>query len=216
MCLVGKAHDRRNFNQRYPGADDLAQSTARPNLGAEPRGGRSVDPRESTGQGFGNNAVRIGPMLEAAAWIAYDLVCQQIRPIVNDRRNLPQLRCQNIKGGLRIAFSGSSDGIRVRHAPCSKAILGTRERKIQDRRASSLEAIEMRIKCVVQQYVTGADAKPTPGSAFLIPPGKDNRSIGTRMSMPGLQRPAVALFATRGDRSEKGHLGSEAQWNGKP
>lgn len=216
MRLVRKAHGRRNLNQRYPRADDLSKSAARPNLGTKRRRSSSVDLCESARQSFGNNTVRIGPTIETTAWVAYDLVGQQIRPIVNDRRNLPQLRCQDINRGLRVAFSGSSDGIRVGHTPGSKAILRPGQREIQDRRASRLETIEMCVKRVVQQYVARADAKPAPAAALLIPPGKNNRRIGARMYVSALRRPAVALLAARGDRSEERHLGSEAQWNCKP
>jgi hypothetical protein len=36
------------------------------------------------------------------------------------------------------------------------------------------------------------------------------------MNMSGLPRPAVALFAVRGDRSKQRHWGSEVQWNRQP
>lgn len=214
--LVRKAHDRRNLNQRHPRADDLSKGAARPNLGTKRRRSSAVHLCESAGQCFGNDTVRVGPTIESTAWVAYDVVGQQIRPMVNDRKNLPQLSCQDMHRGLWVAFRGSGDGVRVGHTPGSKAILHPGQRKIQDRRASRLEPIEMRVKCVVQQDVARADAKPAPAAAFLVPPGENNRRIGARMDVSALRRPAVALLAARGDRSEERHLGSEAQWNCKP
>jgi hypothetical protein len=216
MRLVGKARDGRNLNQRYPRADDLSKSAARPSLGAKCRRGGSVDFGKSARQSFGNNSVRIGPAIETTAWVAYDLVGQQIRPIVDNRRNLPQLRCQDTNRGLRVAFGGSSDGICVGHTPGSKADLRPMQREVHDRRASRLETIQMGVKCVVQQYVARAHAKSARTAAFLIPPGKNDRRIGARVHVSALRGPAVAPLAARGDRSEERHVGSEAQWNCEP
>jgi hypothetical protein len=155
--------------------------------------------------------VRVGPPIETTAWVAYDLGCQKIRPIVNNWMNLPQLRFQNMNRDLRITFCGSNNGIRVGHAPGSQAIRSPGQREIQDRRPMWVEAIQMRIKGIVKQYIAGMDPKSAPVACFLIPSGEDNGSIGTRMCMPGLQQPAVASFAACGDSSKERHLGSVAQ-----
>ena len=115
---------------------------------------------------------------------------------------LVQIRGVPLHKGLGAEGLDASDGVRVAHTSGLEEIRGPRQREIQGRRPAWFNAIEMRIKCIVQQYVAGTDAKPAPGSAFLIPSGKDKRRIRTRMNVSGLPRPAVALFAVRGYRGK--------------
>jgi hypothetical protein len=212
MGLVRKARDRRNLDQRCLRADDLSEGAARPDLGTERCRGGSVQLGKAAGQGCWSDPVHVGPAIETTARIAYYLLCQQIRPIVNDRKHFPQLRFQDLNRDLQTAFGRSSDRIQVAHATSSVAVRDPGEREIQDRRASWLVAIQMRIKGVVKQYVAGPNTEPAPVTGFLIPPGQDHGSISTRMGMSGLHRLAVVLFAASGDRSEGRNLASVAQW----
>ncbi|MEA3150197.1 MAG: hypothetical protein QOD56_1136 [Gammaproteobacteria bacterium] len=211
MCLIGKFQDRCDFNQRRHRADDLPEGPTGPDLGA--KGGRidSIRRGKPARYCFRGDAVRFGPAIETTVWVAYDLGGQQIRPIVDYRAHLAQLRRQDMNRHLRITLGSAGHGICVIHVACPKAARMSGQREIQYRRSACLEPIEMRIEGIVKKHIAGMDAESTPVARLFIPSGEHNRRICPCMGMPGLQQPAVAPFVACRDRDEERPLRSAAQ-----
>ena len=155
--------------------------------------------------------MRVGPAIETAVRVACDLGGQQIRPIVDYRAHLAQLRRQDMNRHLRITLGSAGHGICVMHAAGPKAARMPDHREIQDRRTACLEPIEMRIEGIVKKYIAGMDAESTPVARLFIPSGEHNGRISPCMDMPGLQQPAVALFVACRDRDEERPLRLVAQ-----
>ena len=147
--------------------------------------------------------MRFGPAIETTVRVSDDLGGQQIRPIVDYRAHLAQLRRQDMNRHLRITLGSSGHGIRVIHAAGSKATRMPGQREIQYRRTACLEPIEMRIERIVKKHIAGMDAESTPVARLFIPSGEHNGRICPCMGMPGLQQPAVAPFVACRDGDEE-------------
>ena len=191
--------------------DDLPEGPAGPDLGA--KGGRSdsIRPGKPARYCLRGDAVRVGPAIETAVRVACDLGGQQIRPIVDDRAHLAQLRRQDMNRHLRITLGSAGHGICVMHAAGPKAARMPGQREIQDRRTACLEPIEMRIEGIVKKHIAGMDAESTPVARLFIPSGEHNGGICPCMGMPGLQQPAVAPFVACRDGDEERPFRSVAQ-----
>jgi hypothetical protein len=211
VCLIGKSQERCDFNQRRHRVDDLPEGPTGPDLGT--KGGRSdsIRPRKPARYCFRGDAVRFGPAVETTVRVAYDLGGQQIRPIVDYRAHLAQLRRQDMNRDLRITLGSAGHGICVMHAAGPKATRMLGQREIQYRRTARLEPIEMRIESIVKKHIAGMDAESTPVARLFIPSGEHNGRIRPCMGMPGLQQPAVAPFVACRDRDEERPLKWVAQ-----
>jgi hypothetical protein len=216
VCLIRKSQDRCDSNQRRHRVNDLPEGPTGPDLGA--KGGRSdsIRPGKPARYCFRGDAVRVGPAIETTVRVAYDLGGQQIRPIVDYRAHLAQLRRQDMNCRLRITLGSASHGICVMHAAGPKATRMPGQREIQDRRSACLEPIEMRIESIVKKHVTGTDAESTPVARLFIPSGEHNGRISPSMGMPALKQPAVAPFVACRDRYEERPFRSVAQWKDSP
>ena len=183
--------------------DDLSEGPTGPDLGA--KGGRSdsIRPGKPARYCFRGDAVRVGPVIETTVRIAYDLGGQQIRPIVDYRAHLAQLRHQGMNRRLRITLGSAGHGICVIHAAGAKATRMPGQREIQDRRTACLEPIEMRIESIVKKHITGMDAESTPVARLFISSGEHHGRISPCMRMPALKQPAVAPFVACRDRHEE-------------
>jgi len=211
VCLIGESQERCDFNQRRHRVDDLSESSTGPDLGA--KGGRSdsIRARKPARYCLRRDAVRFGPAIETTVRMAYDLAGQQIRPIVDDRAHLAQLRRQDVNRRLRITLGSAGHGIGVMHAAGSKATRMSCQREIQYRRAAGLEPIEMRIESIVKKHIAGMDAESTPVARLFIASGEHNGRICPCMGMPGLQQPAGTPFVACRDGDEERPLRWMAQ-----
>jgi hypothetical protein len=211
VCLIGKFQDRCDFDQRRHRVDDVPEGPTGPDLGA--KGGRSdsIRPGKPTRHRLRGDAVRVGPAIETTVRVAYDLGGQKIRPIVDHRAHLAQLRRQDMHRHLRITLGSARHGICVVHAAGPKATRMPGQREIQYRRTACLEPIEMRIESIVKKHIAGMDAESTPVARLFIPSGEHNGRICPCMSMPGLQQPAVTPFVACRNRDEERPLRLVAQ-----
>lgn len=124
------------------------------------------------------------PRLQPAIRIAQQIGRKQIRPIWQRATGLMKLRTQLNAGFDRIAFRDPHDRIGIADTSDTEARWhSTGDHQVEDLRPLLLKAVQVGIKCTVQQHVARAHTESSAASTFLVGPGKHHCDIGAIVAM---------------------------------